>query len=183
MFGHVYTGSRLWETFFVFMIGKNSIIAIFTSNRVVIDCFWTFVTHVGCFVEPIALFFDKICACLVAGWTVVHLTPQRMILSHTLSFRKFYLWMQKLCTLLKLLLWYLSLSRCSLISFEIVVGSLQRYSAMFLKKQPEFRDFSMYVWSSSRRSFGLPGIYLLMIVFFLLLSEGNYEHNTYDMKE
>ena len=39
------------------------------------------------------------------------------------------------------------------ISFEIVVGSLQRYLAMSLKEQPAFRDFSMYLRSSRVRCF------------------------------
>ncbi len=41
----------------------------------------------------------------------------------------------------------------SLISFEIVVGSLQRYLAMSLKEQLAFRDFSVYLRSSRVRCF------------------------------
>lgn len=85
--------------------------------------------------------------------------------------------------LLKQPLWYQSLSLCSLISFEIVVGSLQRYLAMSLKEQPAFRNFSMYLRSSRVRCFWLPGIYLLMLVLLLLLSEGQHEHTIYDMKD
>ena len=105
------------------------------------------------------------------------------ILPQALTFLQWYLWTQKLCALLKQPLWYQSLSLCSLISFEIVVGSLQRYLAMSLKEQPAFRDFSMYLRSSRVRCFWLPGIYLLMLVLLLLLSEGQHEHTIYDMKD
>ena len=79
------------------------------------------------------------------------------ILPQALTFLQWYLWTQKLCALLKQPLWYQSLSLCSLISFEIVVGSLQRYLAMSLKEQPAFRDFSMYLRSSRVRCFLITG--------------------------
>ena len=67
--GHVYTGSGLRETFFVFAISKNRIIAVFVGNRAVIDCFWTTITHIRCFIESVTSFFEKVRTCLVAGWT------------------------------------------------------------------------------------------------------------------
>ena len=39
------------------------------SNRTAIDCFWTTVAHIRCFVESIAAFFDKVPTCLIAGRT------------------------------------------------------------------------------------------------------------------
>ena len=67
--GHVYTGSGLRETFFVFAISKNRIIAVFVGNRAVIDCFLTPDTHIRCFIKSVTSFFDKVRTCLVAGWT------------------------------------------------------------------------------------------------------------------
>lgn len=67
--GHVYTGSGLRETFFVFVISKNRIIAVFVGNCAVIDCFWTSVSHIRCFIESSAAFFNKVRACLIAGRT------------------------------------------------------------------------------------------------------------------
>ena len=67
--GHVYTGSGLRETFFVFAISKNRIIAVFVGNCAVIDCFWTSVAHIRCFIESSAAFFNKVRACLIAGRT------------------------------------------------------------------------------------------------------------------
>lgn len=39
------------------------------GNRAVIDCFWTTITHIRCFIESVTSFFDKVRTCLVAGWT------------------------------------------------------------------------------------------------------------------
>ena len=39
------------------------------GNRAVIDCFWTTITHIRCFIESVTSFFDKVPTCLVAGWT------------------------------------------------------------------------------------------------------------------
>ena len=69
MLSHVYASSGLRETFFIFTIGENSVIAIFVSNCAAIDCFWTSVAYIRCFVESIASFFSKVRACLVAGRT------------------------------------------------------------------------------------------------------------------
>lgn len=99
------------------------------GNRAVIDCFWTTITHIRCFIESVTSFFDKVRTCLVAGWTGGTFDTAENDLATGIDFF------------------------AMIFSFEIVVGSLQRYLAMSLKEQPAFRDFSMYLRSSRVRCF------------------------------
>lgn len=69
MLCHVYAGSGFGETFFVFTISKDSIVAILVGNGAVVDCFWASVTHVRSFVKPTTSFLDEVRASLIAGWT------------------------------------------------------------------------------------------------------------------
>lgn len=96
--------------------------------------------------------------------TWLHLKQERHFWSHMKSFSHTFVflhlkrWMQKLCGLLKLPLFHVFVVLCSLTSFEIVVGSLQRNLAISLNDLPSLSDFSMYRLSSSVRCFWFPGI-------------------------
>ena len=69
MLCHVYAGSGFGETFFVFTISKDSIIAILVSNGAVVDCFCASIAHVRCLVKSIASFLNEVRTSLIAGWT------------------------------------------------------------------------------------------------------------------
>ena len=83
-----------------------------------------------------------------------------IIFSHTFVRLHLNLLVQKLCGLLNIRLGWMSSTRWRRISFEMVVGSLQRYLAISLKERPSFRESSIILRSSKVKCFWFPGIRL-----------------------
>ena len=69
MLCHVYTSPGRRQTFLVFAVCKDSIVAVLVGNRATIDGFWTSIADIRSLIKTVTLFFNEIGAGLVTGWT------------------------------------------------------------------------------------------------------------------
>lgn len=69
MLGHVDTRAGVCFGFLIFPFSKDGVITILLSNGTFADDLITAIANIGSLVEPVAAFFNKVLACLVAGRT------------------------------------------------------------------------------------------------------------------
>ena len=69
MLCHVYTSSGRRQTFLVFAVCKDSIVAVLVGNRATIDGFWTSIADIRSLVKAVTPFSDKISTGLITGGT------------------------------------------------------------------------------------------------------------------
>ncbi len=113
--------------------------------------------------------FLKSLQCWLHTEQEAHLPSQIMILSHTLVRLHLNRRVQKLLGLLNMRLRCMSSILCSLISLDMVVGSLHRNRAMSLKDTFSLRHDSIYCLSLSVRCLLLPGIIFDIVTSFLTI--------------
>ena len=108
---------------------------------------------IRCFIESVTSFFYIVRTCLVAGWAGGTFDTAENDLATGIGFFAMISVDAKVMCIVKTAFVIPVAEPVQPDFFEIVAGSLQRYLAMFLKEQPAFRDFSMYLRSSRVRCF------------------------------